>query len=319
MKFFLAAVFGVVCGIAWSSPLQAGGVPKHLPYAQAELSAGEIAAQVYFVNHFYALKNYAIEQKGEAITVVITRADGGEPITNTVERYVNNSYQDGVVKSKDLAIFRSGRLRGTGLLITDYMDDAKSQSYIIWLPALRRTRLFAEPAHEDAWSSSDFTFGDVYLRKPDHETHELLGKETFPDCLGAMDVPPEQRNQFMQNLPQAACLPRGKEVYKLKSSQNRYEKWYDYRISYIDTHSFADYRTEYFKDDTLIKIIDRDWRPLPGYSGDDPRALSWGYWYGKNLQNNHESWAVIPQEGVVFNSDFPDSLWTEDTLRKIRR
>ena len=44
--------------------------------------------------------------------------------------------------------------------------------------------LVAEPAHDDAWGGTDFTFGDVTLRKPKGETHELMGKETFNDCLG---------------------------------------------------------------------------------------------------------------------------------------
>ena len=107
--------------------------------------------------------------------------DGRADVENEYTRVVS---RDGNTKAQDLAIFRSGKLKGTGMLITDYVDDAKSQSYMIWLPALRKIRRFAQPAHDDAWGGSDFTFGDVALRKPFHETHELLGKETFNDCLG---------------------------------------------------------------------------------------------------------------------------------------
>ncbi len=313
---------GLICLMLWHWAMAVGAapVPKELPYPEGEPDPRNVAAQVYFVNHFYALKNYAIEKKGDKVTTVITRPEGGSTITtNAVERYVNNDYHDGSIKSKDLVIFRSGRLRGTGMLITDYLDAEQSQSYAIWLPALRRIRHFSEPAHDDAWSGSDFTFGDVYLRKPDHESHELLGKEIFQDCLGFMDIPEADRNKYTRELPEPSCVAKGREVYKLKSTTHFEDWWYDYRISYVDTETFADYRTDYFKDGKHIKVIDRDWRPLKGYQDKDPRALSWGYWYGKNLENGHESWAVIPPEVVTFNGDFPNSLWTESTLRKIRR
>jgi len=292
------------------------GVPKDLPYPSGDVTADQVADQVYFVNHFYAMKNYAITKKGKKITTLILKGKGEKPTTITLERFLNNNYSDGVIQAKDLAIFRSGKLRGTGMLITDYVDDNKSQSYMIWLPALRKIRRFAQPAHDDAWGGSDFTFGDVTLRKPMHETHELLGKETFNDCLGAIDIPENQRGRYTRNLPEAACQHKGKEVYKLKSTTKFQNWWYDYRISYVDAKTFADYRTEYFKDGNKIKVIDRNWVDSPL---DDPRAQFWGYWYGKTLATGHETWAVIPEGVSVANGDFKDKLWSEQTLRKIKR
>ena len=172
-----------------SSVAAIAGVPKDLPYPTGDVSADDIIKQVYFVNHFYAMDNYAIVKEGKEITVLVNKVKDKKPTTITLERFLNNSYSDGVVKARDLAIFRSGKLKGTGMLITDYEDDAKSQSYMIWLPALRKIRRFAQPAHDDAWGGTDFTFGDVALRKPEHETHELMGKETFNDCLGAIVLP----------------------------------------------------------------------------------------------------------------------------------
>ena len=67
--------------------------------------------------------------------------------------------------------------------MTRPVDDRKSQSYSIWLPSLRKIRRHAEPAQNDAWGGSPFTYGDIYLRKPKHETHELIGEERFPKCL----------------------------------------------------------------------------------------------------------------------------------------
>lgn len=299
-----------------SASAQAGVSPQ-LPYPKGQPTALEIMQQVYFVNHFYALKNFAITKVRRKITVLISRAKGKRPTTNTLERYLNNAYEDDpIVRAKDLAIFRSGKLRGTGLLITDYDDDSKGQSYMIWLPALRKIRRFAQPAQDDSWGGLDFTFGDVVLRKPEDETHEFLNTETFTSCLEGMEIPKKYQNRYTRKLAKKSCAAKGKEVYKVKSTTKFNNWWYDYRINYVDTTTFADYRTEYYKDGKKIRFIDRDWNSL---GLEDPRALAWGYWYGKNFVTGHESWAVIPKEVVKYNADFKPSLWSERTLRKIKR
>lgn len=294
------------------------GVANDLPYPSGDLNADQIMEQVYFVNHFYAFDNYAITKQKKDITVLVIKGEGKKPTTNTLERYLNNNYSDGNIKAQDLAIFRSGKLKGTGMLITDYEDDAKTQSYMIWLPALRKIRRFAEPAHDDAWGGSDFTFGDVALRKPFHETHELLGKETFNDCLGFIEVSDKEQTRYTKGLPKSgSCDHKGKEVYKVKSTTKFENWWYDYRISYIDAKTFADYRSEYFKGDEMVKVIDRDWVPLG--KSDDPRAVGWGYWYGKTLGTGNQTWAVIPSNVNQVDQTYNDNWWSESTLRKIKR
>jgi hypothetical protein len=295
------------------------GVPKDLPYPSGDLTADQIMDQVYFVNHFYGFQNYAITKEGRDITVLVIKGEGKTPTTNTLERYLNNDYPaDDAIKAQDLAIFRSGKLKGTGMLITDYNDDAKSQSYMIWLPALRKIRRFAEPAHDDAWGGSDFTFGDVALRKPFHETHELLGKETFNDCLGYVAFADDEQTRYTKDLPKSgSCDHKGKEVYKVKSTTKFENWWYDYRISYIDAKTFGDYRTEYFKGGEQVKVIDRDWVPLGG--SDDPRAVGWGYWYGKTLATGNQTWAVIPEKVNTVDAEYKDDWWSEKTLRRIKR
>jgi len=181
-----------------------------------------------------------------------------------------------------MAIFHSGKLKGTGMLIVDYENDSKPQSYSIWLPALREIRRFAQPLHDDAWGGTDFSFGDVVLRKPFHETHKLLGTETFKDCLGTIT---SVSVKWLRNPPPPSCKPKGKQVYKLKSTTKCRNWWYNYRIGYVDTKSFVDYRTEYFKGGQ-VKVIDRDWVSA---GKRDPRAVYWGYWYGKNLKTEHET------------------------------
>lgn len=310
-------LFAAVC-VASSFSINAD-VTRSLGLPGSAPGADEIIDQVYYVNHFYGFDNYGIGKKGKKITVLVNKSAGKKPTTITVERYLNNSYEDDpAIKARDLAIFRSGKLRGTGMLVTDYDEVGKSQSYSIWIPALRKIRRFAEPAQDDAWGGTDFTFGDVVLRKPENETHELIGTDTFSGCLGAVALADNEKNKYTRDLPEASCTPDGKQVYKVKSTTKFENWWYDHRISYVDTESFADYRTEFFKDGEKIKVIDRDWKPVEGAS--DPRQVVWGYWYGKTFATGHETWAVIPPEVVEYNNpDRKESLWTERTLRKIRR
>jgi hypothetical protein len=313
--------------VATSSVLFAG-VSLDLKYPNGKVSdAKAVMEQVYFVNHFYAFKNYSIEKVKRNITVIVKRSQGKAPLTLTVERFLNNEYRDdNVVKAKDLAVFRSGKLRGMGMLITDYEDDAKSQEYLAWLPALRKIRRFAQPAHDDAWGGTDFTFGDVTLRKPMHETHELLGTQTFGVALDTLVLKEGEKNKYMKNLPTATDEFKGAEVYKVKSTTKFKDWWYDHRITYVDTKTFADYRTEYFKNGKQVKVLDKNWQPIAGQS--DPRALRWYAWYGKNLETGHESLAYIPEVVTKYNqTEFkmgkktydPKALWTKRTLTKIKR
>ncbi|MET0070147.1 MAG: outer membrane lipoprotein-sorting protein [Candidatus Thiodiazotropha sp.] len=298
------------------------GVDRDLAYPapDAEPDAAEIARQVYFANHFYAFDNFSIKRRGKTLSVLVNKSQGGSPISTAVERHLNNNYaDDDAIRSRDLAIFHSGNLRGTGMLITEYKDDEKSKDYMVWLPRLRKIRRFAQPRHEDAWGGSVFTFGDVTLRKPDDETHELLGRKKMRSCLGMMEALEGKLFRFTGRVPERSCRQLDREVYGLKSTSKFKYWWYDYRISYVDTESFADYRTLYYKKDKLIKIIDRDWGLVNTEGEGDPRALFWKYWYGVDLRTGQESLAVIPRKVVDFNSNLKKSFWTERTLRKIKR
>ena len=301
------------------SSMAMSAVDRSLAYPSGELSADQIIDQVFYVNHFYGFDNYGIKKKGKKITVLVNKSKGKKPTTITVERYLNNDYEgDPSIKARDLAIFRSGKLRGTGMLVTDFDEPGKSQSYAIWIPSLRKIRRFAEPAQDDAWGGTDFTFGDVVLRKPENETHVLMGKETFSGCLGSITLKDDEKNKYTRKLPGESCIADGKSVYKVKSTTKFDSWWYDDRISYVDAETFADYRTEFFKDGKKIKVIDRDWQSVD--AGGDKRQSVWGYWYGKTFATGHETWAVIPKEVVTYNDKkLKPKLWTERTLRKIKR
>lgn len=311
----------LLCGLLPQIAPAVVGMGLAYPDDAAGLDADEVARQVYFINHFFAFKNFSVARHGRTMSVLINSSDGGE-LATAVERHLNNDYgmdTDEPLLSRDLAIFHSGRMRGTGMLISEYKDEEKSKVYMVWLPELRKIRRFAQPRQEDAWGGSVFTFGDVTLRKPEDETHELIGKKPLRTCLGAIANLEGRLYRYAGRLPVRSCRHLNKEVYGLKSTTRFTDWWYDYRISYVDTKSFADYRTLYYKNGELIKIIDRDWGSVNSDQRGDRRALFWKYWYGLDLRTGSESWAVVPREVVEFNATRDDRLWTEQTLRKIKR
>lgn len=305
-----------LCALSLSA---SAAVDRNLKLPNGMPSADELARQVYFTNHLYAFENFSIARKGKHMTVLINRNSDGKTSRAGVERHLNNNYSDGPIKARDLAVFRSGNLRGTGILVTEYTDPDKSNSYSVWLPALRKVRRFAQPAHDDPWGGSVFTFGDVTLRTPDDETHEIIGKKPLKTCLGAIDGLEGKSFVHVKKLPKRTCRHVGKEVYGLKSTTKFDNWWYDYRISFIDTKNFADYRTVYYKGGKMVKVIDRDWGLVTGAGKDDPRALFWKYWYGIDLVNNRQSWAVVPQDVIEFDTNRKNKYWSEKTLRRLKR
>lgn len=318
-KIFTRAI--VFLSLSYTASVTA--VDRTLPFPEGTPTANEIAEQVYFANHLFAFENFSIgaERSKYRKAVLINRDAKGKDSTIAIERHLNNNYDpDDSIKSRDLAIFRSGKLKGTGLLVTDYKDSDQSSSYMIWLPSLRKIRRFAQPAHEDSWGGSVFTFGDVTLRKPEHETHELLGVKKMRSCLGVITELEGKGFRYVKKLPKRSCRNIGKEVYGLKSTTTFPKWWYDYRVTMVDTKTFADYRTLYYKGDKLIKIIDRDWGVMENDAeSSDPRALFWRYWYGVDLETGSQSWAVVPERIIDINRDVSNNFWSQRTLRKIRR
>ncbi len=294
--------------------------PKDLAYPQGKITANEIINQVYFVNHFYSVNNISFERDAKGhVTTMILRSKGEKPSVIAFRRYLNNAYADGDIKARDLALFGSGNLKGVRILLTEYNDPDKRKTYKMWLPSLKKIQGFSEPEHDAAWRDSDFTYGDIYLRNPEDEKHEILGEQNFEDCLGAMvfNLEALSNTRLIKNIPSQQCDHRGKAVYRVKSSTKFKNWWYDYRVSYVDQSSFADYRIDFFKDGVLVKRIDKDWVPMSDKVmnlAQDDRAIFWRYWYGKNYQTGHETMIHTWPEVVRWNHELKDELWTEQSL-----
>jgi len=295
----------LLCGLALSAVAQRPEGPDPL----------EIARNVEHVNRFQSVRNISFGERKSRL-VLVRRPTAEAPRINTLERQRNNDYGPGEVDARDRVVFHSGKLRGTGILVTDYRDPQRGSSYVIWLPELRKLRRFSEPNMSDAWGGSNFTYGDVYLRRPHDESHELLGEESFPDCLGALQLAADEQNRYTRGMPGPSCAPKGRMSFKLKSRTRQAGMGYDYRIVWVDRETFADYRSEFFKDGKLVKRIDKDWRSM---GLEDPRGLFWTYWYAISPQDGNQGMAFIDPDAVSWNDDLPEKLWSEGNLRRTKR
>ncbi|HID47067.1 MAG TPA: outer membrane lipoprotein-sorting protein [Chromatiaceae bacterium] len=297
----------------------AGASTTHFPYPQGELNGLQIAEQVYAVAHGQLVRNAVSQKNGKDIAMVVNRApiekrkSGRRPIVNTFETYGNSHPQNPELESMQMAIVMSGKARGTGILFVSYSDKSRPSIMSLWLPALRKIRRINEPQHEDTWVGTNLTYGELVLRRPEHEVHELLKKDVLQDCLPAMKLVPAEINRYTKKLPGPQCEHKGKAVYVVKSTTKFENWWYDYHISEVDRKTFGIYRTVYFKDGRKIKTIAIDWQSL---GQEDPRIIYPRYIYAVTLENGMDSMVYVPRSTIRLNQDLPDGFWSEKTLKK---
>lgn len=292
-------------------------VDKNLTYQNPDQKpdASEIAQQVYFVNHHYAFANLeSAGKKTEQLAIYHFTDKLTKPSRVFARRYLSHDLSSEGVKSRDLVHFTSGKQRGVGILVTDFQKQGRPMGVSIWLPALRKVRTFTEPEHHEIWGGSILTYGDIYLRRPDDEVHELIAIKQMDEC--AVSVEYEDETFFKKNrIPSEDCTNKGKTVYLLKSLHKQKNWWYEYRLRWIDKKHYTDYRTEYFKDGKRVKLMTKSWYPL---DKSDPRATLWHYWYVRDEQSQQQSLVVLPRESIKFNTDRKERFWSEATLRKLR-
>jgi hypothetical protein len=292
-------------------------VDHSLPLPGPVPSAQQIAEQVYFVDHFYAFDNLMVGYKKRP-KMHLFNYSGKKVSQIDTERMITHRPSKPELKTQDLVIFRSGKLKGTGLLVDDFKQLTPMQVKM-WLPALRKIRRFSEPDQDDIWGGSHLTYGDLYLRRPQHEVHEVVSREEPGFCL----EDPVAMNQWIEDRLEQPLTPwcnsAQRELILMKSTPKETSPHYGYRLRWIDPVSFAEYQVEYFKDKQLAKRTQKGWRPA---GLDDPRAQVWNFWcvrVFKDDQVSGESIAWVDDDAYQWNVDVNSRLWSERSLRKIRR
>ncbi len=293
-------------------------LPGAVSAVQVPLDADQIAREVYTTAHGGLVDNAISRRVGNEVALVVNRAplemreNGRKPTVQTFDTYVNNRPQDPSLESLQMAVLTSGKARGTGVLFTSFNGDARRSLISMWLPALRKVRRINEPAHEDVWFGTNLTYGELVLRRPEDERHELLGEGVMEECLETMQLGPAEMTRYTKNLPEPQCNHQGRAVYRLKSTTKFINWWYDYHISEIDKETFALYKTVYFKNGERVKTVYIDWQSL---DQPDPRITYPRYIYAITHADGKDSLVYVPRNTIALNVSLPDSFWSEETLQ----
>ena len=290
-------------------------VDRTLPYPK-KIDAKEIAKQVYFVNHQLYLNNQILKSTRKNSILIVRKEKNKKPMLLRAERYLNNDYSDGITKSKDMVIFLSGSLKGTGVLAREFVDGSKSLEIRMWFPALRKVRRMAEPSKNMGYSAADVAFlEEAKLRRLNEDVYELINKTTLTFNFKEMKINTSDLNRFSKLLPQNQKSLKA-EVYIVKATPKE-DAWYDYRIDYVDCEHFTTYRTKFYVDGKIVKIIDRQWEKIAMLK--EKRAYMWRYWYSVNPETGFETVNYIPKAIIKNNAkSYKASFWSERTLKKIK-
>ncbi|MES9992492.1 MAG: outer membrane lipoprotein-sorting protein [Candidatus Thiodiazotropha sp.] len=319
IRLIAITLIGLVCHLFALARADDGVRVSPLPQS---LSAQEIAEQVYVAAHGGLVNNALSKRRGREVAVVVNRAPlamrtrDRVPGVQTFDTYVNNSPQDPKIESMQMAILTSGKTKGTGVLFTRFSDPEKGAVISMWLPALRKIRRINEPSHEDVWFGTNLTYGELVLRGPEDEIHQLLGESKVEGCLAAMELQPWEKTRYTRQLPGPQCAHIGKSVYLLKSTTKFTNWWYDYHVSEIDKRTFALYKTVYYKDGEMIKTVYIDWQSL---DQPDPRVAYPRYIYAVSHLDGKDSMVYVPRSTISLNVDLGDEFWSEQTLQNYAR
>lgn len=297
---------------------------EFVPYPEKGkiLTGEEIAIQTHAAARGGLVKSAQSVKTGRDISMLVNRAPinkrglNRKPSVNMFETYIKNEPDDPALEDLTMAIITSGKIKGTGVLLTNYTDKTRDPVIEMWLPALRKLRTMNAPSHEDTWGGSNLTYGELILRRPEHEVHELLGEGILEGCLASMQLDKTEITRFTRKLPEPQCGHKGRPIYKLKSTTKFTNWWYDYHISEIDKETFAFYRTVYFKGDKKVKTVTVDWQSL---EKDDPRVSYPRYIYSLSHDSGKDSMIYVPRNTITLNIKKPDSFWSAKTLKKLGR
>ncbi len=278
---------------------------KSLEYiSSTQAGPTQVMQQVYFVNKFYSFSYVPQSHQPKGLFTIIKKGVH-QTFGLQFERYMNFSYA-APIKAKDLILIKTGKDRGISILITDYNDSDRYSTIQAWLPQLRKVRRVSEPLADDSWFGTNFTQGDMKLRWPKDENHEIIANKTFNSCAQGINISKKSKwHNYTQG--QMPCVSKGKKVLVLKSTpSSSYPADYDYRISYVDSVTYADYRVEYYQNDKLVKEVEKNWLPVEMPM---PRAQIFSHWFVKYHKTGSESLLIMmPLEKATSPEMWTDSF-----------
>lgn len=270
------------------------------------------------IDHFRGFDNLLIGYRDRPDMVLLSRGPRSSTRIDT-ERLIQLKPAKTGVEAQDLVIFKSGKLRGTGILVDD-LGPNRPMQIRMWLPALRKVRRFSEPDQDDIWGGSHLTYGDLYLRRVEDESHRRVEGGSFPDCLDDAADMGHWANSRLKTELQPWCGLVQRELVWIESRPRQQSEHYDRRLRLLDAKTGAEYQSEYFLKGRRVKRLQKNWFAV---DSERPDALVYGFWSVKVFDEagavRAESLAWVPRDAYEWNRRVSPKLWSEKTLRRIKR
>jgi hypothetical protein len=286
--------------------------------AGSDIDLEALLQRSWRIDHFRGFDNLLIGYRNKPDMVLLSRGPRSSTRIDT-ERLIQLRPVEAGIEARDLVLFKSGKLRGTGILVDDYGPDRPMQIRM-WLPALRKVRRFSEPSQDDIWGGSHLTYGDLYLRRPEDETHRRVEGGAFPDCLEDAAEIGRWANRRLKTRLQPWCGLARRELVWIESRPLRPSPHYDRRLRLLDAATGAEYQSEYFKEGRRVKRLQKNWFAV---DPERPEALVYGFWsvriFAAGGGISAESLAWVPREAYEWNRRVSPKLWSEKTLRRLKR
>lgn len=254
----------------------------------------KIVKATYDNNHFTKYENYSMQKQKRKMPILFHKKGKRQ------SKLYFEQFQDNSDSEKHLFVYHSGRYKGLKVLLK--IDEEKTD-VDIWVPQLKKTIGVSSFDKSKFWNGSNFTYAEILLKNLDDCTYEILGQT---HCH------PHSRDLDSFKVDNY-CVVEKKSIVKVKSTPKHSPALYDYSISYIDEKTSHDYKIDYFRDDKLVKTIEKGW-----YKESEGRVLV-GYWYAKNHEDETESLIYIPKGSHIYNTKFSKSFFEKARLHQDKK
>ncbi len=121
------------------------------------------------------------------LTMTLTNSRGSTRV-RTIRQFVK---EYGADEKKIMFFTAPADVKNTSFMDWSYGAPGKEDDMWIYLPALKKVKRISSENKSDYFMGSDFTYDDLGERKPDKDTHRIIGEEKIngSDCYVVESVP----------------------------------------------------------------------------------------------------------------------------------
>jgi outer membrane lipoprotein-sorting protein len=240
-----------------------------LSFGQTEPTAHEIMERVF--------ERPQPDDLEGSLTMTLENSRGDQRV-RSVRQYIAQ-FAEG--EKKILFFTAPADVRDTAFMNWSYTDPSRSDDQWIYLPALRSIRRISAEKKQDSFMGSDFTYDDLGERRPDLDTHRIIGTENI-----------DGRTVYVvESVPQA-----GTSAYGSTRSWVASEIWIGLRREFLDSSG------------ALLKTLEIDeYREIDGFMTITRMTMT-------DAKSGHST--MMELSDLRFNTGISEQTFTERTMTR---